>query len=64
MAKPAPDDDKTRLDINDKDSKNLLHDFVYRDDMSLSEVAEYLETDWDNAYDWMKDQLKQAKDEE
>lgn len=62
MAPKPEQDQQTRLD--DKDAKNLLHDFVYRDDMSLNEVAEYLETDWDNAYDWTKDQLEQAKDDE
>lgn len=55
-----PSEEQTR--VNDTDEKALFHDFVYRDDMSLSEVAEYLDTDWDDAYNWTKDQLKQAKD--
>lgn len=63
MGNPT-EDHKTRLDVNEKDAKNLLHDFVYRDDLSLSEVAEYLEADWDDAYNWVKDQLRQAKEDE
>lgn len=59
-----PSEEQTRLDLNGTDEKALLHDFVYRDDISLSEVAEYLEVDWDNAYDWLKGQLEQARDED
>lgn len=63
MAKPAPEDDKERLDVSDKDARDLTHDFVYRDDMKLEEVAEYLEATWEDAYDWTKEQLEQAKDD-
>lgn len=57
-----PAEEEQRLDRDTE--KAILHDFVYRDDMSLNEVAEYLETDWDDAYNWTKDQLEQAKDYE
>lgn len=60
---PKPTEQEQRLD-NDTDAKDLLHDFVYREDMDVSEVSQYLETDWDDAYDWLKDQLKAAKDDE
>lgn len=59
---PKQSEEKQRLDRDSE--KAILHDFVYRDDMSLNEVAEYLEKDWDNAYDWAKEQLKRAKDDE
>lgn len=61
-SKPATQED-TRLG-NDTDEKALLHDFVYRDDMSLNEVAEYLNTDWDDAFNKLNDQLRQAKDDD
>lgn len=59
-----PSEEQTRLDLNDRDAKDLLHDFVYRDDMDLNEVAQYLNTDWDDAYNWTRDKLEQAKDED
>lgn len=58
-----PAEEEQRLG-RDTDQKALLHDFVYREDMDLSEVAQYLDTDWDNAYDWARDKLKQAKDDD
>lgn len=59
-----PSEEQTGLDLNDRDAKDLLHDFVYRDDMDLNEVAQYLNTDWDDAYNWTRDKLEQAKDED
>lgn len=59
-----PEQDEKRLDLNDRDAKDLLHDFVYRPDMDVSEVARYLEKDWDNAYDWIQEKLIDAKDDE
>lgn len=61
MAAPKPTEEQTRLDLNDRDAKDLLHDFVYRDDADVDKVAQYLEEDWDNAYNWLKDKLEQAK---
>lgn len=55
-----PAEEQTRLDRDTE--KALLHDFVYRPDMKIDEIADYLDTDWDDAYNWTKDQLKQAKD--
>jgi len=61
MANPDQEQ-QTRLD--DKDAKALLHDFVYREDMDVSEVAQYIDEDWDNAYRFLSDQLKQARIED
>lgn len=59
-----PTTQEAGLDLNGTDEKALFHDFVYRDDMSVNEIAEYLGADWDNAYDWLKSQLEQARDED
>lgn len=59
-----PSEQETRLDLNEKDAKALLHDFVYRDDMSVEDIAEHLGRDWDNAYNWLTGQLAEAKDDE
>lgn len=58
--KPAKED--TRLDRDTE--KTLFHDFVYRDDMDVKDIAEHLGRDWDDTYNWIQDQLKQAKDDE
>jgi len=62
MAKPAAQED-TRLD-NATDEKALFHDFVYRDDMSVEKIAEHLDRDWDDTYNWLRDKLEEAKDDE
>jgi hypothetical protein len=61
MATPKPSEEQTRLDLNERDAKEITQSFVYRDDMDLSKVAQYLDTDWEDAYNTMNDLLKQAK---
>lgn len=61
---PKPSEEKTRLDNDTADEKALFHDFVYRDDMSVKDIAEHLGRDWDDTYNWLQDKLEQAKDDE
>lgn len=60
--KPAKED--TRLALDTADKKALLHDFVYRDDMSVEDISQHLNRDWGDTYNWLNDQLKDAKDDE
>lgn len=57
-----PAEEETRLDRDTE--KALLHDFVYRDDMSVADIAEHLGRNWEDSYNWLNDQLKDAKDDE
>ena len=50
------------LDLDTRDGKTIFHDFVYRPDMTIDEVSQYLGVDWDDAYNWLKGQLEQAKE--
>lgn len=56
-----PSQEETKVDTRD-DSK-VAHDFVYRPDMGIKEIAEYLDTDWDNAKDWLKNRLEEADED-
>jgi hypothetical protein len=59
MATPKPEQDQ-QTRVNEKDARDLVQSFVYREDMDLSKVAQYLETDWEDAYNTMNDLLERA----
>ena len=59
-----PTKQESGLDLDTSDGKTLFHDFVYRPDMTVDEVSQYLGVDWDDAYNWLKGQLEQAKNED
>lgn len=56
--RPAQEDQRLK---NDTDQSSLVHDFVYRPDMDVKELAQYLNKDWDDTYNWLNDQLEQAE---
>lgn len=57
-----PAEEETRLDRETE--KALLHDFVYRDDMSVDDIAQHLGRDWDDTFNRLNDLLKDAKDDD
>lgn len=61
--RPAPEE--TRVERDTRDEK-VARDFVYRDDMGLKEVAQYLgnDRDFDRAYDWVKEKLEKADEDD
>lgn len=61
MAAPKPAKEETRLD--NATEKALFHDFVYRPDMSVEDIAEHLGRDWEDTYNWLNDKLTEAKDD-
>lgn len=62
MATRPAAQEETRLDT--RDEKALAHDFVYRPEMGIKEIAEYLDTNWDDAKDWLKNRLEEADEDD
>ncbi len=60
---PKPTEEDKRLDLDTADEKALFHDFVYRDDMSVKDIAEHLGRDWEDTYNWLNYKLDDAKED-